>query len=67
MSALTANADALMAVLQPELERLCKNAPQFGVLTLRADIHDGDVGRVSLGIETARKIAPRTAREGGQQ
>jgi len=66
MSALTANADALMAVLKPELERLCRNAPPFGEITLKASIHDGDVGRVSLGIEEARSIAPRSGREGGR-
>jgi len=66
MSALTANADALMAVLKPELERLCRNAPQFGEITLKASIHDGDIGRMSLGIETARKVAPHSAREGGR-
>jgi hypothetical protein len=65
MSALTANADALMAVLKPELERLCRNAPQFGEISLTASIHDFDVGRVSLGIETARKIVPHAARGGG--
>jgi len=64
MSAPTVNTDALIAVLKPELEKLCRNSPQFGVLVLRADIHDGDVGRISLGIEVARKITPRSTREG---
>lgn len=63
MSAHTANADALEAVLIPELRKLCANAPEFGELILRASIHSGDVGRVSLGIETARKIAARPVRE----
>ena len=67
MNAQTVNPDALIAVLKPELEKLCRNSPQFGVLILRADIHDGDVGRVTLGIETARKIAPRAYREGGDR
>ena len=62
MSAQTVNPDALFAVLKPELEKLCRNAPLFGELTLRASVHDGDVGRVTLGIETARKITPRTGR-----
>jgi hypothetical protein len=66
MSAQTVNADALMAVLKPELERLCRNAPQFGEITLKASIHDGDCGRISLGIETARKIMPHATREGGR-
>ena len=67
MGALTVNADALIAALLPELERLCKNAPQYGVLSLRADIHDGGIGRISLGIETARKIIPRAEREASQR
>lgn len=66
MSAPTVNTDALIAVLRPELEKLCRNAPQFGKITLTADLHDGDVGRVSLGIESARRIAPRAVRAGGQ-
>jgi hypothetical protein len=66
MSAPTVNTDALFAALQPELEKLCRNSPQFGVLTLRADIHDGDIGRVSIGIETSKKIPPRAGREGGR-
>jgi len=67
MSAQTLNADALFIVLKPELEKLCRSAPLFGDLILRASIHDGDVGRIVLGIETARKIAPRSSREGGNQ
>lgn len=67
MSALTVNADALMIVLKPELEKLCRNAPLFGDLVLRASLHDGDIGRIVLGIETARKIAPRFSRDGGDK
>lgn len=66
MSASTVNADALFAVLKPELEKLCRNAPQYGDLVLRASMHDGDIGRITLGIETARKIAPHAIREGGR-
>jgi len=65
MSARTVNADALFAVLKPELEKLCHDAPPFGDLILRASLHDGDIGRITLGIESARKIMPRSAREGG--
>ena len=65
MSAPTVNTDALIAVLKPELEKLCHNAPLFGKITLTADLHDGDIGRVTLGIETARKIPPRVMRTGG--
>ena len=65
MSALTNNLDALTTVLIPELEKLCRSAPQYGSISLRADLHDFGVGRVVLGIETSRKILPRTQREGG--
>lgn len=62
MSAPTVNPDALETVLLPELKKLCRNAPEFGELILRASVHDGDIGRVTLGIETARKIAGRPGR-----
>lgn len=62
MSAQTVDADALEAALLPELRKLCRNAPEYGELVLRASLHDGDVGRVTLGIETARKIAGRSDR-----
>jgi hypothetical protein len=63
MSAQTENSDALEAVLVPELKKLCRNAPEYGEIILRASLHDGDVGKVSLGIETARKITSRSNRE----
>lgn len=62
MSAPIVNEDALFAVLKPELEKLCKNSPRFGALTLRAEIHYGAVGNVSLGIETTCKIAKQSSR-----
>lgn len=65
MSAPTVNTDALIAVLRPELEKLCRNAPQYGTITLKAELHDFGIGRIIIGIETGRKIAPRTQREGG--
>jgi hypothetical protein len=67
MSALTNTTDALVQVLLPELERLCRNAPQFGSINLRADLHDFGIGRVVLGIETSRRILPRAQREGGDR
>lgn len=59
MGAPTSNVDALMEVLKPELEKLCRNCPPFGRLTMAVDIHDSQAGRITLGIETARKIASR--------
>jgi len=67
MSAPTNNLDVLVTVLHPELERLCRNAPQYGTITLKADLHDFGIGRIIIGIETSRKIAPRALREGGDR
>lgn len=65
MSVQAVKADALIAILKPELDRLCLNAPLYGDLILRASLHDGDIGRIILGIESSRKILPRAQREGG--
>jgi hypothetical protein len=62
MSLPAQNADSLIAVLEPELRRLCENSPRYGELILRATIADGDIGRVVLGIETSRKLLPREER-----
>jgi len=59
----TVSTDALLNVLRPELERLCRNAPLFGSISLRAEIHDGDVGRIAVGIEASRKILSRSTRQ----
>ncbi|OQB98781.1 MAG: hypothetical protein BWX81_00209 [Spirochaetes bacterium ADurb.Bin110] len=66
MSAQTVNSDALISVLLPELRKLCSNAPQFGEISLSATIHDGDVGRISIGIQTTRKIATPSLRGGNR-
>lgn len=66
MSAQTDRTDALMSVLIPEVRKLAENAPAFGELVLRANIHDFDVGRISLGIETSRRIGNRSTRGGNQ-
>ena len=59
----TAKAEALRTVLHQELEKLIRECPEFGSLVLRAEVHDGAIGRVSLGIETTRKLAARPERE----
>jgi hypothetical protein len=64
MDAPTVKSDVLFAVLKPEKVKLCQNAPQFGELILKVNIHDGNVSRVTLGIETARRIATCTISEG---
>jgi hypothetical protein len=66
MSAQTDRTDALMALLIPEVRKLAENAPAFGELVLRANIHDYDVGRISLGIETSRRIGSRSNRGGSR-
>jgi len=62
MSRSTDFADRLFKELAPELKRLCANCPEFGELTLRVAIHDSGAGRISLGIETAKRIAARPNR-----
>lgn len=66
MSAQTDRTDALMSVLIPEVRKLAENVPAFGELILRASVHDYDVGRISLGIETSRRIGSRSNRGGSQ-
>jgi hypothetical protein len=58
----TPDADTLFRLLEPELKKLCRNAAPFCELTLKATLHDGDVGRIALGIETSRKVTPRADR-----
>jgi len=50
---------ALMDMLSPELMKLCKGAPAYGELTLRAILADSKVGRICLGVEVLRKIEPQ--------
>lgn len=66
MSAQTVNPDAdrLFNLLAPELKKLCTNATPFCDLTLTATLHDNDLARVSLGVITSRKVAPRDQRTG---
>ena len=62
----TATADAKVArlesVLLPYLRQLLRDAPDHGEISLAAVFHDGDIGRVRLGAEVARVVAPRTER-----
>jgi len=62
----TANADArvqrLESVLLPYLRQLLRDAPDHGEISLAAVLHDGDVGRVRLGAEVSRIVAPRADR-----
>jgi hypothetical protein len=62
----TASADAkasrLLEVLRPYLLQLLRDAPDFGEVSLAATLHDGDIGRVRLGAEVARVVAPRAER-----
>lgn len=62
----TASADAkaerLLAVLLPYLRQLLRDAPDHGEISLAAVLHDGDIGRVRLGAEVSRIVAPRADR-----
>lgn len=52
----------LFDTLAPQLKQLCENAPQFGSIRLEAYLSDYECGRVSLGADISRKIAPRADR-----
>jgi hypothetical protein len=62
----TASADAraarLLEILRPYLLQLLRDAPEHGEVSLSAVLHDGDIGRVRLGAEVSRNVAPRAAR-----
>ena len=64
----TANADAkatrLLETLKPYLLQLLRDAPDHGEISLKAVLHDGDIGRVCLGAEISRMVAPRANRGG---
>jgi hypothetical protein len=60
--AVNPDADRLFELLAPELRKLCDNAGPYCDLRLIATIHDFDVGNVTLGIDTKRRIAPRADR-----
>jgi hypothetical protein len=65
MKAPTEQTDAIMAVLTPELRKLADNIPPYGEIILRAKVSDSQIGSISLGIETARKVTARPAAKGG--
>jgi hypothetical protein len=57
-----AKAEHLLNVLIPYLRQLCRDAPEHGEISLAAVIHDNDIGRVRLGAEVSRVVAPRADR-----
>ena len=63
----TIDADALFAILKPEVEKLCYNAPLFGEITLKATIHQGNIAKISTGIEISCKIDPRLLNREGRK
>ncbi|GHT62021.1 hypothetical protein FACS1894109_20810 [Spirochaetia bacterium] len=66
MTATNEKADAIMSVLTPELKKLAENAPPYGELILRAKVANFQIGTISLGIETARRVTARPALKGGE-
>ena len=55
-------ANRLFDILKPYLLALCKDAPGFGEISISATLHDGDIGRVRIGAEVSRTVAPRGER-----
>jgi len=64
--AATENADARTARLEkairPYLLQLLRDAPEYGSISISCALHSGEVGRVSLGAEITKQIAPRSDR-----
>jgi len=52
----------LESVLLPYLRQLLKDAPSYGELSLSCVIHDNEIGRVKMGAEVTRAVAPRADR-----
>jgi hypothetical protein len=48
--------------LEPFILQLLRDAPEHGEISISAVIHDGDIGRVRLGAEVSRMVAPRADR-----
>jgi hypothetical protein len=59
-----AKTERLLNVLLPYLRQLLRDAPDHGEISLSAVLHDGDIGRVRLGAEVSRVVAPRADRGG---
>lgn len=59
-----AKTERLLNVLLPYLRPLLRDAPDHGEISLSAVLHDGDIGRVRLGAEVSRIVAPRADRKG---
>jgi hypothetical protein len=57
-----AKASRLMAILEPHLRRLLRDAPEFGSVRVEAWMRDSDIGRVEVGTSVSRIIAPRADR-----
>jgi hypothetical protein len=57
-----AKTEKLLSIILPHLKQLCRDAPEHGEITITAIIHDGDIGRIRVGAEVSRAIAPRSGR-----
>jgi hypothetical protein len=50
----------LETIIRPYLLQLLKDAPSFGEISFSATLHGGDIGRVKLGAEVSRVVAPQS-------
>ena len=66
MGATTEQTAAIMTGLTPELKKLAENIPPYGEIILRARVADFQIGTISLGIETARRVTARPTPKGGE-
>jgi hypothetical protein len=49
----------LLKSVEPELLRLLKNAPEFGLCGIDLFFHDSQIVRIAVKAEVTRKVKPR--------
>jgi hypothetical protein len=50
----------LLKSVEPELLRLLKNAPNYGLCGIDLVFHDSEIVRIAVRAEVTRKVKPRT-------
>ena len=53
-------AEQLFEQVRPDLVKILHSAPEFGAVGIDLILHDGQITRVIVRAETARKLTPRT-------
>mgnify|MGYP001425646527 CR=1 FL=1 len=58
--------EELLKLIQPYLQRIIENRPQYGSAGLTLIFCDGQLSRVDISESVQRKIVSHAAREGGR-